>query len=178
MIVNTMTVLRPQRKTLAGRGSRVLWRSLRASAALLVALALAGPSVADTLRRPVVDRFSGLAISGYDPVAYFTDGRPLSGSGDFEAELAGAVWRFRNVGNRAAFLERPDVYMPRFGGYDPVGLARGVALPGNPELWLIRDQRLYLFYSADDRDAFVDDGDSLAASADESWPVVERKLPE
>jgi hypothetical protein len=141
-------------------------------------LALAGPGLAETAGRPVVDRFSGLAISGYDPVAYFTDGRPLSGRGDFEADLSGAVWRFRNAGNRAAFLDHPDVYMPRFGGYDPVGLARGVAVPGNPELWLIYNQRLYLFYSADDRDAFADRSDSLAAAAADSWPVVERKLPE
>ena len=44
----------------------------------------------------------------------------------------------------------PDVYMPRFGGYDPVGVARGVAVPGDPRLWLIADERLYLFYSDGD----------------------------
>ena len=50
---------------------------------------------------------------------------------------AGAVWRFSNVGNREAFAARPDVYMPQFGGYDPVGVARGVAVAGNPLVWLI-----------------------------------------
>jgi hypothetical protein len=143
---------------------------------LLATLALAAPGRAATTTRAVVDRFSGLAISGFDPVAYFTDHRPLPGSGDFEAQLAGAVWRFRNAGNRAAFLEHPEVYMPRFGGYDPVKVAHGIAVPGNPDLWLIYDQRLYLFYSADDREAFADNSEGLAASADESWPGIESRL--
>ena len=97
-----------------------------------VGLCLAGPIGAATTERIVVDRNSGLAISGFDPVAYFTDAKPLPGKGEYEQAVAGAVWRFRSAGNRAAFKADPDVYMPRFGGYDPVGVARGVAVPGNP----------------------------------------------
>jgi hypothetical protein len=70
-----------------------------------------------------------LAINGFDPLAYFIDGAPLQGTDDFEHPYAGAVWRFRNEGNRAAFIADPEVYMPRYGGYDPVGIARGVAVP-------------------------------------------------
>ena len=66
--------------------------------------------------RIVVDRHTGLAIDGYDPVAFYTDGKPVPGSADFELQYGGAVWRFCNFGNRAAFAERPDVYMPKFGG--------------------------------------------------------------
>ena len=73
----------------------------------------------------MVDRNSGLAISGFDPVAYFIDGAASLGKGEFEASFAGAVWRFRNEGNRGAFMADPDIYMPRFGGYDPIGVARG-----------------------------------------------------
>src|ERR1700723_461574 len=107
-----------------------------------LALAVASPgSVAATTEMIVVDRHTGLAIGGYDPVAFFTDGKPIEGSADFEFRYAGAVWRFCNIGNRDAFAERPDVYMPRFGGYDPIGGARGVATPGNPNLCLIAGQR-------------------------------------
>ena len=67
------------------------------------------------------------------------------------------IWRFRNEGNRAAFVADPEVYMPRFGGYDPVAVARGASAPGHPELWLIAEERLYLFYSAAARDAFAGD---------------------
>ena len=76
----------------------------------------------------VVDWHTGLAIGGYDPVAYFTDGKPLPAEPIWNCSYGGAVWRFRNIGNRAAFAAHPDVYMPQFGGYDPLGVARGVAV--------------------------------------------------
>jgi hypothetical protein len=86
--------------------------------ALVLGLALAldrRPAGAATTERLVVDRHTGLALYGYDPVAYFTDAEPLVGRPEFELSYAGAVWRFRNEGNRAAFNDRPDVYMPGFG---------------------------------------------------------------
>jgi len=138
-----------------------------------LALAIASPgSVAATTEMIVVDRHTGLAIGGYDPVAFFTEGKPIEGSADFEFRYAGAVWRFCNIGNRDAFAERPDVYMPRFGGYDPVGVARGVATPGNPNLWLIAGQRLFLFYDHDRLEKFVADSNHLLAEAERKWPTV------
>jgi hypothetical protein len=138
-----------------------------------LALAVASPgSVAATTEMIVVDRHTGLAIGGYDPVAFFTDGKPIEGSADFEFRYGGAVWRFCNIGNRDAFAERPDVYMPRFGGYDPIGVARGVATPGNPNLWLIAGQRLFLFYDHDRLEKYVADSNRLLAEAERKWPIV------
>ena len=88
-------------------------------------------------------RHTGLAISGFDPVAYFTDGKPVFGRPDLELSLGGAVWRFRNVGNRAAFADHPEIYRPRFGGYDPVAVARG-ALGAGPSAVLGGDRRAAL----------------------------------
>jgi hypothetical protein len=139
-------------------------------------LCLAGPIGAATTERIVIDRNSGLAISGFDPVAYFTDAQALPGKGEFEQVVAGTVWRFRNAGNRAAFLADPDIYMPRFGGYDPVGVARGVAVAGNPLLWIIKDQRLYLFYAPQTRDEFASDSAHTIATADTEWPAINRLL--
>jgi hypothetical protein len=93
----------------------------------------------------VVDPNPGLALSGFDPVAYVTDARPLIGRGDLEMRFAGATWRFRNEGNRAAFAENPEVYLPTFGGHDPVAVTRGVATAGHLQIWLIAAERLYLF---------------------------------
>src|ERR1700677_2583458 len=118
-----------------------------AAAGLTLAIA-SQVSVAATTEMIVVDRHTGLAIGGYDPVAFYTDGKPLSGSPDFELHYGGAGWRFCNIGNRAAFAERPAVYMPRFGGYDPVGVARGVAVAGRPDIWLISGGHLFLFHSS------------------------------
>ena len=89
---------------------------------------------AATDERTVVNSRTGLAISGFDPMVFFTDGKAEFGRPDMELSLGGAVWRFRNEGNRAAFSEHPDVYMPRFGGYDPVAIARGTSMPGPPAL--------------------------------------------
>jgi hypothetical protein len=151
-------------------------KALLLDAVLNCALGLAGQSRSATTERVVVDRNSGLAISGFDPVAYFTDAQPLQGKGEFEQVLAGAVWRFRSAGNSAAFRADPDVYMPRFGGYDPVGIARGVAVAGNPQLWVINGERLYLFYSVETRDEFAGDSNRIATTADRVWPSISRLL--
>ena len=144
-------------------------------AALLVPLTLTRSS-ADTAERVVVDLHTGLAIAGFDPVAYFVEASPVLGKGDFEYALAGAVWRFRNEGNLAAFVDNPEVYMPRFGGYDPVAVARGVGVPGNPRLWLIVENRLYLFYTPEARTAFADNVKTIVETAARNWPAVQTTL--
>jgi hypothetical protein len=133
---------------------------------------------AATTERVVVNRFTGLAIEGFDPVAYFTDARPELGLADFEAFEAGAVWRFRNESDRAAFLAHPDIYGPQYGGYDPIDLARGVMVAGNPRFWLIFGQRLYLFGREQTRDAFAADPSRVLQSANQRWPELEQTLAE
>jgi len=133
---------------------------------------------AATTERVVVNRYSGLAIEGFDPVAYFTDAIAIQGLPDFEAAGSGAVWRFRNEGNRASFVSHPEVYGPRFGGYDPVDVGRGVTFAGNPRIWLIVDQRLYLFGREKNRDAFAAHPARFLKDANARWPVLEAGLAE
>ena len=161
---------------------------LRAAAALGLGIALiAGSAVPGlfilgfaahgaTTERVVVNRFSGLAVEGFDPVAYFIDGRPVLGSADFEASQAGAVWRFHNEGNRASFVAHPEVYAPQFGGYDPVDVARGVTFAGNPRFWAISGERLYLFGLEAHRDAFAADPENFLRQAQARWPKLEQDL--
>jgi hypothetical protein len=164
-----MTAARQKRKRLCA--------GLAAVAGVLLALPAGPPAAkAATTERLVVDWHTGLAIGGYDPVAFFTEGRPMAGSGDFELRYAGAIWRFRNVGNRDAFAAQPDIYMPKFGGYDPIGVSRGVAVAGNPNVWLITGKRLYLFYDRGRLEKFAADADRLSAEAERKWPDVERAL--
>jgi hypothetical protein len=124
----------------------------------------------------VVNAQTGLAISGFDPVAYFTDAKAVLGRPDLELSRDGVVWRFRNEGNRAAFLESPDVYMPRFGGYDPVAIARGASVPGHPQIWSVVADRVYLFYSNEARAAFVADPGRYIDAAERKWPAVQRTI--
>jgi YHS domain-containing protein len=133
-------------------------------------------ALAATTERVVVNRYSGLAIEGFDPVAYFTDSKATQGVADFEAAEAGAVWRFRNEGNRASFIAHPEVYAPQFGGYDPIDLGRGVTYAGNPRFWVVTGQRLYLFGREENRDAFTADPPRFLKDATTRWPAIERDL--
>ena len=102
----------------------------------------------------------------------------MRGLAEFEAPEAGVVWRFRNEGNRASFVAHPDIYGPQFGGYDPVDLARGVAVAGNPLFWLISGQRLYLFALEAHRDTFAAGPNSFLQRATSNWPALEQELPQ
>jgi YHS domain-containing protein len=146
------------------------------AAALALWFLCALPAGAQTTEYVVVDRHSGLAISGFDPVAYFTDGAPRLGRPEFEYTYAGATWRFANEGNLGAFIADPDIYMPRLGGYDPVDVARGVAVPGDPRQWALVGQRLYLFARREARQAFLADATQLMATSDRMWPSVQLTL--
>jgi hypothetical protein len=131
---------------------------------------------ATTTERVVANRFSGLAIDGFDPVAYFVDRHPVLGLPDFEAAEAGAVWRFHNEGNRASFVAHPEIYGPQFGGYDPTDVARGVTFASNPRFWVISGERLYLFGLEASRDAFAADPERYLRQANARWPELEQEL--
>lgn len=126
--------------------------------------------------RVVVNHHSGLAIDGFDPVAYFTDAGAAKGQPEIEAVESGAVWRFRNDANRAVFLAHPEIYAPRFGGYDPVDVARSKAVAGRPQLWLISGERLYLFSREENRNAFAADPVGILKQADGQWPALVESL--
>ncbi len=79
----------------------------------------------------------------------------MLGEPHLELTQNGTVWRFLNEGNRAAFADHPEVYTPRFGGYDPVAIDRGVSVPGNSLIWAVAGDRLYLFYDDKARTEFL-----------------------
>ena len=166
--VTTMTAARRQRKALA--------------AAVLLAVALSGSSAGRVVaqgapdERTVVNPNSGLGLSGFDPVAYFTDNKPVMGKPELEFAKSGAIWRFANEGNRSAFVDNPAVYMPRFGGYDPIAIARGTSVPGHPLFWSVTAGRLYLFYDKATRAAFIADSGRYLETAERKWPDVARTL--
>jgi hypothetical protein len=167
-----------RQETKAGR-RRIAFIGLLANLVVLVGAGLgvvADRALAATTERVVVDRYTGLAIGGFDPVAYFTDTGPLQGLATLELSKDGAIWRFRNEGNRAMFVADPDIYGPQFGGYDPVDVARGVVVAGNPRLWLISGQRLYLFGHEDKRAAFKAEPDQFIEQAARRWPILMQTL--
>jgi hypothetical protein len=163
--------------TSARRGGKSLRAAAIFAAMLLPCAWDAGLSaLATTTEQVVTNPQTGLAIDGFDPVSYFIDAAPTVGRAEFEFRYRGAVWRFRNPGNMAAFMADPADYEPRFGGYDPIAVGRGAPTPGNPEVWLIVDRKLYLFYGLETLDAFRSDPRRQAMNADAKWPDLRKVL--
>jgi hypothetical protein len=147
--------------------------TVRLAAALLAA---AIPAFAATTERVVTNPRTGLAIDGFDPVAYFVDGAARSGRTEFEFRYRDAIWRFANPGNQAAFAAGPAQYEPRLGGYDPIAIGRGAPTPGNPEIWQIVGHKLFLFYSEETKSEFAADPARAMAQADARWQDVLKVL--
>lgn len=147
---------------------QVLASESRASLVPLPLLPAAG-------ERIVTHRTAGIALDGFDPVAFFDRSRPVPGQPEHELQHAGATWRFATAANLGAFRAAPDIYMPQFGGYDPLAVANGRAVAGLPQHFVVRDGRLFIFASSDGKDRFLASPDLLAAAIDK-WPDVERQL--
>lgn len=116
--------------------------------------------------------FSSLAVSGYDPVAYFTEGRPVEGRKDLELEWNGATWRFTNADNLAAFQAEPERFAPQYGGYCAWAVSQGYTASSDPEAWRVVDGKLYLNYSKSVQSRWAQDIPGNIEKADANWPKV------
>lgn len=146
------------------------------AAALMAGLWHEASVQAATSEMIVVDREAGLAIRGFDPVSYFTEGKALAGREDVEFEHGGAAWRFSSEENRTAFAKHPESYIPSYGGHDPVALGRGNARPGNPDFWAIHDKKLFMFDSEEARNEFNINPKVAIFLAEAAWPVLRETL--
>jgi YHS domain-containing protein len=135
---------------------------------LLVLVAAAGARAED----PIYTNWRGLAVSGYDPVAYFREGKPVAGSSEHELEWMDATWRFSSAENLALFRAAPERYAPQYGGYCAWAVAQGYTASADPEAWRIVDGRLYLNYDADVQRKWEADIPGFIARANESWPKL------
>jgi YHS domain-containing protein len=118
---------------------------------------------------------SGLALQGYDPVAYFTDQKPLKGKAEFTARHEGATYRFASAANRDAFAAAPQKYAPQYGGYCAFGMAGGYKAPIEPDAWTVVDGKLYLNYNRSVRTKWSSDVPGYIRKADANWPTVRSK---
>jgi len=111
-----------------------------------------------------------IAIQGYDTVAYFTDGKPVKGSSEFEVLFDDSKWRFANASHKALFEADPDRYIPQYGGSCASGMAGGISVPANPENWAIVDGNLYMVAGGKaDLDEWKRNAAANIKAADENW---------
>ncbi|MEM7643620.1 MAG: YHS domain-containing (seleno)protein [Pseudomonadota bacterium] len=115
----------------------------------------------------------GIAIRGTDPVAYFTEGRPVAGSADFAHDWNGATWHFASAENRDLFAADPEAYAPAYGGYCAWAVAaRGSLATTQPENWAIVDGRLFLNFNDDVQARWDEDRAGFIEQGDRRWPEV------
>ena len=142
--------------------------AFRAAMALLLPLLLAA-SPARALD-PVDSTLLGVAIDGYDPVAYFTEGRPVEGDSAHTHSWQGATWRFASAEHRDRFAADPDRYAPQYGGYCAWAVSQGYTAGGDPEAWTLHEGKLYLNYSKSVRANWAQDIPGNVVAGDRNWP--------
>lgn len=148
-------------------------RALALMSAPLLALLVAFSAPAQAAKPEVYTGFlSSLAVNGYDPVAYFTEKKPVMGSSKFTFRYKGATWRFASQANLEKFKAEPAKYAPRYGGYCAWAVSQGYTAKGDPMYWRIVDGRLYLNYSASVQKRWEKDIAGFIAKADKNWPGV------
>lgn len=148
-------------------------RSILAALALGAAapVLLAGPAHAD--KKPVyTGAFSNTAVQGHDPVAYFTEGKPVKGSKDFTADYQGAEFRFASQDNLDTFLADPAKYAPQYGGYCAWAVSEGYTAKGDANHWAVVDGKLYLNYDKKIQERWEQDRSAHIDKANSNWPEV------
>jgi YHS domain-containing protein len=112
----------------------------------------------------------GVAIQGYDPVAYFTDGRPVKGQAQFESTFDGALYHFASAEHRVQFELDPTRYLPQYGGYCGYAASINKVSPVDPEIWQIVDGRLILQHTPEAYRLFNENVAESVKRADTNWP--------
>ena len=149
---------------------RRLRLSSSGAALLVVVCLLLGPVLA---AEPPAER--RIALSGYDPVAYFTDGRPVKGVRGYWHAFDDSVYLFRSAAHRDQFAAQPERYAPQYSGFCAGGVSKGYKAEPDPEAWLIANGRLFVFQYKDRVEMFRQKIAEVEAQANANWPAVKRK---
>lgn len=139
----------------------------------LVLISMAFFSISSLAQQQVVFQKDGIALRGYDPVAYFTQNEAVKGSESFSWDWQGVRWLFRNEANRAVFKTNPEKYAPQFGGFCAYGASEGHLSPTDPDAWTIVGDKLYLNFSPKVKSLWLPDTTSRIPKAVIYW----KRLP-
>ncbi len=150
-----------------------MFRSMLVAVFVAIGLVTASASPAYADQAPVYTGvLSRVAVGGYDPVAYFTDGHPVRGTTQFRITHQGYEYRFASAEHLAAFRANPSRYLPQYGGYCAWAVAQNRTAPGDPNYWRIVDGKLYLNYNADIQHRWEANIPGFIQDANRNWPAV------
>jgi YHS domain-containing protein len=146
-------------------------------AVIAIAAAACGTST-DTAFEKVNKTNDGLALRGYDAVAYFTVGKAVEGNQQNSFVWNGAKWLFSNADNLEKFKANPEAYAPQFGGYCSYAVSNGYTANGDPNAWKIVDGKLYLNYDLDVKMMWEKEQDQRIRKGETNWESFKTKKPE
>jgi YHS domain-containing protein len=146
---------------------------VRLSQAALVLSLLTSPLLAADLVN--VAGASKIAVGGYDPVAFFTDGKPVPGSPSISATYQGAIYFFSSEEHKGLFTKDMEKYAPQYGGFCAYGVGHNALAPVDISTWQVRDGKLYLNVNSDVLKLFNADFKGNVSRADENWPGLVKK---
>jgi YHS domain-containing protein len=136
---------------------------------LLALVFVGGAAFAD----PAVDlNDNGVALSGYDPVAYFADSKPTKGSDAFTSKHDGATYWFASAAHRDTFVADPAKYTAQYGGYCAYAASLGKKAPGDPAQWTVLNNKLYINYDARIQKQWSADREAFIEKADKKWDGI------
>lgn len=146
-----------------------MWQCLKGFCMVLVFITTCAWGKDSAIYTPL---FSNVAVSGYDTVAYFTEGRPIKGDARFFTQYEGAQWRFASAQNRNLFMQEPQKYAPQYGGYCAWAVSQGYTASADPLRWRIVEGKLYLNYDADVQKKWESNIPDFIQKANRYWPKV------
>ncbi len=141
------------------------------SAAVLLVSVVATPAFATDVTN------STPGISGYDPVAYFTEGKPMKGSGYHVAEYQGVTYAFTSNDHKDLFEDNPRKYLPAYGGYCAFGVAVGKKFVSDPEAWKVVNGTLYLNLDKEIQSKWLQDVPGYITKSEANWKEIKDKAP-
>lgn len=124
---------------------------------------------------PALNAPSGVALQGYDPVAYFDGGKPAEGNDTYSYQWQGVQWKFSSAEHQAAFAASPERYAPQFGGYCAFAVSRGTTADGDPHQWAIVDDKLYVNNNAFAMKLWNQDRSENIAVGKVNWPLIPKQ---
>ncbi|MDJ1184294.1 YHS domain-containing (seleno)protein [Roseofilum casamattae] len=119
----------------------------------------------------------GRALRGYDPVAYFSEGKPVEGNAEFTLDWNEATWYFANADNRDRFAANPEKFAPANGGYCTFGIVLAKKFDGDPNVWSLYENKLYVFLNEEVKDKFFKDPTGNLKKVTDTWPSIASKSP-
>jgi YHS domain-containing protein len=148
-------------------------RSILVGLPILIKVSGGRDPMAAQAASPVVEK--RLALSGYDPVSYFTEGHPEKGSAEYSATFDDATYWFKSAEHRMLFVNDPDHYAPQFGGHCTIMVSRGEKYEADPEAWTIADGKLYVFSDKKGVPFFEQQTASIVEKAAKNWPELRNR---